>query len=122
MNPPQPPETAPQGRSESPKHNNKSIWRFKKHSKLAADPQDSEQAPLLVNDVDQPPDDDEPSSQDQESLTWQQRTLRLAERALFWILENLIIVVLACLLAAGTVIVCVYGSMFNYRIASTQYL
>ena len=70
---------------------------------------DGENAPLLQEGAHR--DTDTPYNQDSEggSPSLYRRVVCFLKQPMIWALENLVIVVLACLLAAGTVAVCVYG-------------
>ena len=85
----------------------KGIFESKKNGKSRV--QDGENAPLLQDSGHR--DADAPEYQDSEggSPSLYHRVACFLKQSVIWTLENLLIVVLACLLAAGTVAVCVYG-------------
>ena len=76
-------------------------------SKVPAPPRDLESAPLLVYD-DRSEDGTESAGAD-EDPSWTQQLVWFFQNLGAWFLENVVIVVLACLLIAGTATVVIYG-------------
>lgn len=91
-------------------------FRFGKPRKSPAPAPDSEQAPLLEDTPNQDVEANRTYQLEESPSSWPQRLLCWAQGAVVWLLENLVIVVLACLLAAGTVFVCVYGGELIRRV------
>ena len=93
------------------KHDKKPFFVSKKNGKSPA--QDDENAPLLQESEDRGAERHESQDSENGFLPLQQKVLRFLQLFVVWVLENLVIVILACLLAAGTVAVCVYGCEFR---------
>ena len=83
------------------------IFGSKKNGKLRV--QDGESAPLLQDCTHRDVDAPEHQGSEDGFPPLHRRVACFLKQFVIWTLENLVIVVLACLLAAGTVAVCVYG-------------
>ena len=93
----------------SHEHSKKHHFRFGKPVKSPAPTQDSERAPLLEDTQNQDVEANQSQVCEETPSSWPQRLLCWVQEAVIWVVQNLVTVVLACLLAAGTVFVCVYG-------------
>ncbi|MCJ1477383.1 hypothetical protein MMC13_006054 [Lambiella insularis] len=100
-------ESSTQNTATSYKYSSKGALTSGKNGKFPA--QDDENAPLLQGFRERTVDSHNPGSSEEESLSFLQRVNIFLQDVVVWILENLVIVVLSCLLTAGTVAVCVYG-------------
>jgi hypothetical protein len=103
------PEVRPSSSSRSHEHGDEHHFKFGKPKKSPAPAQDSEHAPLLEDTQNQDVEANEIQQREDTPSSWPQRLLWWVQDAMVWVLQNLVIVVLACLLAAGTVFVCVYA-------------
>ncbi|KAI9873917.1 MAG: hypothetical protein M1830_010406, partial [Pleopsidium flavum] len=90
------------------------------HVKASATAHDAEDAPLLVNNDDE---EDVEAQDDGDIVLGQSKRdkLRVFSRRCFqWALENIMFVIVACLLAAGTVALCVYFGVIYSRKSTSK--
>ena len=94
----------PQDDSRSPENTVESS----QSAKSSAPANDAENAPLLTYDSDEPNNEAQNGSVLDTAEPKKERALALWRRCFRWVLENVMFVIVACLLAAGTVALCVY--------------
>ena len=95
--------------SEGQNLNRKNDSKHKNNGKSTALNADLETTPLLQESHGQDIEANPSGTFNEDQSTWSQTASLLFQRGLVWTAENLLIVVLACLLAGGTVFVCIYG-------------
>ena len=99
-------QTKPKAPTKAPERNAKHFLKQGKHGKHTLN---NEESPLLGGSGGPDVDDNDIEASEYTNSSWQQKIISNFQYFLVWILENLVIVILACLLAVGTVAVCVYG-------------
>ena len=102
----QPGQPKPKGPNEATKRNKKCFFGQGKHRKPTVH---DEESPLLESSAGLDIDANEIEASENMTASWRQRAKSNLQDVLVWIFENLVIVILACLLAMGTVAVCAYG-------------
>ena len=99
-------QSKPKASTKALKCNANRLLERGKHGKPTVD---NEESPLLGGSTGPNIDGYDIEASEDTASSWQQKAKSNFQDVIIWILEILVIVILACLLAVGTVAVCVYG-------------
>lgn len=106
---------SPKDVMQKPKSENESGLKAAKYGKSPAPAHNDEGAPLLADPSADGSDLEAVVGNKEESSTWRSRVGLSAHNGFTWVIENVVTVVLACLLAACTVATCLYGGTFQSK-------